>query len=381
MNATRPLSSADESGPVTKKLRSSSRQRTQTSKPAINGDETSKKLAPLRVTQTTKGSTLNSVIATRRSSRLQHAPGTKQPPLAKTRERRRIPSKIPSRSVESEGDDEGEAAASSSLTSAPQSPNSDASIAPSNLTALPDHASQEAHETEVAEHYLYELMRRFAAATRALSRYESQTCLDELSQLPFIYQQSVSVLVMVGRAEFERQDYEAALRAFQAVRTLDPHRVLDMEVYSTLLWHLQNRVQLSFLGQELFNINPRAAQAWIAVGNLFSLEKERSQALTCFRRAFQMEPSCAYAYTLSGHECVEDDLTQAIHFFQSALRVDPRHYNAWYGLGTCYLRQSKLRLAEYHYRKALDIHPNNAILLGCVGIVSRYSFWVPTASL
>ncbi len=44
-----------------------------------------------------------------------------------------------------------------------------------------------------------------------------------------------------------------------------------------------------------------------------------------------MDPSCAYAYTLSGHESIDEDLTKAINFFQSALRVDPRHYNAWCG--------------------------------------------------
>lgn len=42
-----------------------------------------------------------------------------------------------------------------------------------------------------------------------------------------------------------------------------------------------------------------------------------------------------------------------------------------YGLGTCYMRMSRLRLAEYHYRKAADIHPRNAVLLGCVGMVSQ----------
>jgi len=81
-----------------------------------------------------------------------------------------------------------------------------------------------------------------------------------------------------------------------------------------------------------------------------------------------MDPTCAYAYTLSGHESIDEDLDKAINFFQSALRADPRHYNAWYGLGTCYLRMSKIRLAEYHYRKAVEIHPNNAVLLGCVGM-------------
>lgn len=103
-----------------------------------------------------------------------------------------------------------------------------------------------------------------------------------------------------------------------------------MEVYSTLLWHLQRNIELSFLAQELLSINPQSAQAWIAVGNLFSLQKERSQALTCFRRAAQMDPMCAYAFTLSGHESIDEDLDRAITFFQSALRADPRHYNAWY---------------------------------------------------
>ena len=46
-----------------------------------------------------------------------------------------------------------------------------------------------------------------------------------------------------------------------------------------------------------------------------------------------------------------------------------RVFQRRYGLGTCYLRKSKIRMAEYHYRKAAEIHPNNAVLLGCVGMV------------
>lgn len=103
-----------------------------------------------------------------------------------------------------------------------------------------------------------------------------------------------------------------------------------MEVYSTLLWHLQRNVQLSFLAQELVAIDSRSPQAWIAVGNCFSLQKERTQALTCFRRAAHLDSNCAYAYTLSGHEWIDESLDTAITFFQSALRADSRHYNAWW---------------------------------------------------
>jgi hypothetical protein len=29
-----------------------------------------------------------------------------------------------------------------------------------------------------------------------------------------------------------------------------------------------------------------------------------------------------------------------------------------------------MRLAEYHYRRACDIHPHSSVLRGCVGVVS-----------
>lgn len=398
--AARPLSSADETGPAQKRLRSTVRQKsteTVASKPSkLTMDETSKKArarpalkfanifsSPGRRSQpvissrpvASGGITKNErgcAVAPRRSTRLLSGTTTKPLKHPPPRDRRRQLTTSRSRSIDSDGEDDanlhGEVAPSTSPTSNAQSPPSETSPAPSNWTAAHELAAQEVYDSEMADQYIYDLLRRFARATRALSKYDCYSCLMELDQIPLAHQQSSWVLAMVGRAHYERLEYASAERAFRAARALEPYRLADMEVYSTLLWHLQQNVQLSYLAQELMNINPRSAQAWIAVGNLFSLQKERSQALTCFRRAAEMDPSCAYAYTLSGHESIDEDLDKAIGFFQTALRADPRHYNAWYGLGTCYLRMSKIRLAEYHYRKAVEIHPNNAVLLGCVGM-------------
>lgn len=377
--AARPLSSADETGPAQKRLRSTVRQKsteTIASKPSkLTMDETSKKPVISSRPVASGGITKNErgcAVAPRRSTRLLSGTTTKPLKHPPPRDRRRQLTTSRSRSIDSDGEDDanlhGEVAPSTSPTSNAQSPPSETSSAPSNWTAAHELAAQEVYDSEMADQYIYDLLRRFARATRALSKYDCYSCLMELDQIPLAHQQSSWVLAMVGRAHYERLEYAPAERAFRAARALEPYRLADMEVYSTLLWHLQQNVQLSYLAQELMNINPRSAQAWIAVGNLFSLQKERSQALTCFRRAAEMDPSCAYAYTLSGHESIDEDLDKAIGFFQTALRADPRHYNAWYGLGTCYLRMSKIRLAEYHYRKAVEIHPNNAVLLGCVGM-------------
>jgi anaphase-promoting complex subunit 3 len=104
-----------------------------------------------------------------------------------------------------------------------------------------------------------------------------------------------------------------------------------MDIYSTVLWHLQKDVQLSFLAQELVSINDQAPQAWIATGNCFSLQKDHAQALSCFERATQLDPRCAYGYALSGHEALaSEDQDSALQFFRSAIRTDPRHYPAWW---------------------------------------------------
>ncbi|KAF8212407.1 hypothetical protein K438DRAFT_1806461 [Mycena galopus ATCC 62051] len=375
LHTSRPLSSADEAGPVAKKLRSTAPQpeMARSSKPLkLTVDEPLKKppIPPRPTIGTGKTNNHSGALGTgtRRSTRLNSGTTVKQPYGSKhtsTRDRRRQPQHVRSRSMESDMDEDFQSPSPPAMAN---SPRSETSPSPSNWTSTHEQAAQEAYEWELAEHYLYDLVRRFASATRALSRYDSPACLAELERLPYVHQTTPWVLAMIGRAHYEQLEYANAERAFKTLRSLQPYRLLDMEVYSTLLWHLQRSVELSFLAQELLSIDPRSSQAWIAVGNLFSLQKERAQALTCFRRAAQMDPSCAYAYTLSGHESIDEDLEKAITFFQSALRADPRHYNAWYGLGTCYLRMSKVRLAEYHYRKSVEIHPHNAVLLGCVGM-------------
>ncbi|KAL4067664.1 TPR-like protein [Scleroderma citrinum] len=395
----RPLSSTDESGPVQKRLRPTTRQRsievTKSKSSKVIVDDPLKKARarpaltfanifsspgrrsqPVQNSKTTIGtgknerSLGNAVLGPRRSTRLlsgtSNKPSGKHPPV---RDRRRQLTALRSHSVDTEPEDDPAPVADVASSTDPASnTHSETSTGPNSWTPADEQAAQEAFESEMADYYIYDLMRRFARAIRALSVYDCYSCLMELERMPSVHQQSSWVLAMVGRAHYERLEYASAERAFRAARALEPYRLSDMEVYSTLLWHLQQNVQLSYLAQELMNIDPCSSQAWIATGNLFSLQKERSQALTCFRRAAELDPSCAYAYTLSGHESIDEDVDKAISFFQMALRADPRHYNAWYGLGTCYLRMSKIRLAEYHYRKALEIHPRNAVLLGCVGM-------------
>lgn len=143
-----------------------------------------------------------------------------------------------------------------------------------------------------------------------------------------------------------------------------------MEVYSTLLWHLRKDVELSYLAHELVEVDRLSPAAWCAIGNSFSLQKDHEQALKCFKRATQLDPKLAYAFTLQGHEHVSsEEYDKALVAYRSAVSADSRHYNAWYGLGKVYEKTGKYDLSERHFKTAAQINPTNSVLVCCIGMV------------
>lgn len=98
------------------------------------------------------------------------------------------------------------------MTSSPsitQSPASENPASPNAPTAAHENEAQQEYDSEMAEYYLYNLIRKFASATKALAVYDCQKCLSELEQLPHTHQKSPWVLAMVGRAHYEKLDYTA----------------------------------------------------------------------------------------------------------------------------------------------------------------------------
>jgi anaphase-promoting complex subunit 3 len=130
-----------------------------------------------------------------------------QPPPVRDRRRPRTRTRSQSTDSEDEPFPVGEANHSQSPQSIAQSPRSDTSPAPSNWTASQEQAAQEAYEVELADQYIYDLMRLFASATRALAMYNTALCMEELDKLPHVHQRSPYVMAMVGKAHYERTDY------------------------------------------------------------------------------------------------------------------------------------------------------------------------------
>jgi anaphase-promoting complex subunit 3 len=174
-----------------------------------------------------------------------------------------------------------------------------------------------------------------------------------------------------GRALAELGEHAAAAREFEAARRAAPWRLEGMEVFSTVLWHLKRETELALLAHALAAVEREAPETWVAAGNCFSLLKEHDAALRFFQRAIAVAPAFAYAHTLCGHEHVAvDDMDAAAACFRTALLHDPRHYQAWYGLGMIFYRTQRLPLADFHFGEALRLAPDNSALHTYRGMVA-----------
>ncbi|KAI1320373.1 anaphase-promoting complex subunit cdc27 [Mortierella claussenii] len=203
-------------------------------------------------------------------------------------------------------------------------------------------------------------------ALLSLNRYSD--AMTELEALPHEHLQSGWAQCQLGKCKFGLVDYTSAIRYFGHARELEPGLQQDMELYSTCLWHMRKETMLSTLAKELKDANLHSPQAWVALGNAFSLRRETEQALKCFHRAIQLNDRFAYAHTLSGHEYSDlEEYDKAQTAFRRAMSIDPRHYQAWFGLGVIYDKMGKYDLALIHYKEAHNLNRSSGVLLYRVG--------------
>ncbi|KAK6606479.1 20S cyclosome subunit (tetratricopeptide) [Botrytis cinerea] len=223
---------------------------------------------------------------------------------------------------------------------------------------------------EEALRWLLDLFKKFGTGYFLLARFQSHQALEAFSTLSTQQQDTPWVLSQMGRAHYEQASYTEAESLYKRIRQIAPTRFEDMEIYSTVLWHLKKETDLAFLAHELVDSSWQSPEAWCALGNSWSLMRDHEQALRCFKRATQLNPKFAYAFTLQGHEHVmNEEYDKALTSYRHAMAVDRRHYNAYYGVGKVYEKMGNYDKAFIHFEAASKINPTNAVLLGLMGSV------------
>lgn len=157
---------------------------------------------------------------------------------------------------------------------------------------------------------------------------------------------------------------------FEKIRLKDPLNISGMDVYGTCLWHLKKEVELNHLSKDLMLTNKSSCETLCVLGNYHSLMRDHDQAISSFQAAIDTDPDFYYAYTLLGHELLENDETEKSRkAFRGAILKSKLHYNAYFGMALVEKQTERYKLAEYYLRKALEITPHNAVVLDSLAMV------------
>uniref|UniRef100_A0A7S3KXQ0 UDP-N-acetylglucosamine--peptide N-acetylglucosaminyltransferase SPINDLY n=1 Tax=Amphora coffeiformis TaxID=265554 RepID=A0A7S3KXQ0_9STRA len=239
----------------------------------------------------------------------------------------------------------------------------------SNAAAQPRPEEPEkplAEKTLPANAKVHEILEVLSVASTAYQHLCNYRCPDALRVLDSMspkQQETGWALHQKGKAYLEMNEFTSAQRCLEAMQSIDPSRVKGLELLSTVYWQLKKEMELANLAHIVVENFRNTPEAWCVVGNCFSLQKDHETSLVFFKRSLQLDPHFAYTHTLAGYEYMaNEDFDKAIKCFREALRVDDRRYNAWYGLGAIFHRQEKFNMAEYHFEKAVSLHPSSSVL-------------------
>lgn len=86
-----------------------------------------------------------------------------------------------------------------------------------------------------------------------------------------------------------------------------------------------------------------------------ALQKNFNEAINFLKKAIKLDESNSTAYSLLGGMLNEQNSSDCVNYYQSAIKQNPSCYLAYRGLGNYYLKNENFAKAEEYYTKAIEV--------------------------
>ena len=181
-----------------------------------------------------------------------------------------------------------------------------------------------------------------------------------------------SAMMLVRRAGhfFEMQAPMDAYRLARQAYTLDPFDGRGLLVYIASMVELGLKTELFYLGHELANNYPKLAVSWYAVGCYYFICKKLELAQKYLQKATKINKRFARAWIALGHVlAAQEESEHAISAFRSASRLLPGDHRPLIFVAKELVRTNYLPLALHILTAALELSPQNPIILNEMGVI------------
>ncbi|KAI8986945.1 hypothetical protein BDB01DRAFT_784023 [Pilobolus umbonatus] len=176
---------------------------------------------------------------------------------------------------------------------------------------------------------------------------------------------------------YESMEYNDAIVLFEDLRRNHPCRLEDLDVYSNLLYIVEDEEKLYMLAEDCTRVDKCRPETCCVLGNYHSMKREMAESIEAFKFALKLRPHYHLAWTLLGYGYFEMKNTgAAIECYRKAVESNNKDYRAWCGLGHAYDVMKLPYDALYYYRKATEIRYHDPrmweTLAGCHTALNQF---------
>lgn len=187
---------------------------------------------------------------------------------------------------------------------------------------------------------------------------QDQYIFDILNNMLNIFPRSAFLTQQKALLLYHAREHDEAADVFEDLLRRFPHRLDAMEIYSNLLYVVQNRPKLATLAAMASDTDKFRPETNCILGNYYSLIGEHEKSVLHFRRALALDRNCQEAWTLMGHEYIELKNTQAaIESYRRGVDTNRKDHRAWYGLGQGYEMLECHSYSLFYYKRAAALQP------------------------
>ncbi|CAI5445279.1 unnamed protein product [Caenorhabditis angaria] len=214
----------------------------------------------------------------------------------------------------------------------------------------------------MAEWFMVLVLERFHQHTMAIQK--AQTLVSRgLTGIPMI-------ITKIAACSNYRHDHDQAIENFEDIRSMDPYRLTDLNLFSDSLYIRGDQKKLSQLALEIYKIHKFRWETCCIVGNYHAIRRDSENSIKFFQRALRLNPGVASLWVLIGHEFMEmKNNAAACVSYRKAIEIDDADYRGWYGLGQMYDIMKMPSYSLFYYQQAQKCKPHDSRLLVALGEV------------
>ena len=162
----------------------------------------------------------------------------------------------------------------------------------------------------------------------------------------------------LGNFYAKKRQWREAILHYQKALELNPKLAAACRNLARVFTQIGKIEQATSYWLQAIELNAQGLQAeeYFHLGQNLSTQGKIPPAITCYRRAIQLQPTLINAYLHLGKLLTKaGEASQALLCYQEGIKHNPQNYQLYFNLGLCFSQQSNWSSAINCYRQALQI--------------------------